>query len=242
MGEVICWVSGKGGTGKTTLCASVATCLAMQDCSVLCIDTDVGLRNLDIALGLSDRVCPPFTELLRGESALDEAVVHPKLPLLRFLTAPAREEAVDPAAFCALLEQARAQFDFILLDAPAGIGDGFRLASCFADRCVVVCNCDPASLRDAAHAAELLRSAQKCTNLLVNRVTLRRLKRLHLTIDDMMDTTVLPLLGLVPEDENAVLAAASGRLLPLFTDDGAGEASRRIARRLRGVSTALMRF
>lgn len=242
MGEIVSWVSGKGGTGKTTLCAGVAACLAMLERSVLCIDTDIGLRNLDIALGLSDRVCASFTELLRGDASFDAATVHPKLPQLHFLTAPARPEVVDPAAFAAMLESARKQFDFVLLDAPAGIGEGFRLAAENADRCVVVCNCDPASLRDAAHAAEILRAERKFANLLVNRVTARRLKRLRLTVDDMMDTTVLPLLGLVPEDERAVLAAAAGQLLSLAADDGAAEASLRIARRLCGISTPLMHF
>ena len=243
MGEVICWASGKGGTGKTTVCASVASCLAAQQARVLCIDTDIGLRNLDIALGMADQPAVAFTELLRGAYTLADAAVHPQLPLLRCLTAPVRDDPVEPGAFGVLLDAARREFDFVLLDAPAGIGEGFRLATHYADRCVVVCNCDPASLRDAAHTAGLLRlTGKEGLSLLVNRVTPRRLRRLRLTIDDMMDQTALPLLGLVPEDENAVFAAAAGQALLFATDTGAAEASLRIARRLRGVATPLMNF
>ena len=97
MGEVICWASGKGGTGKTTVCASVASCLAAQQARVLCIDTDIGLRNLDIALGMADQPAVAFTELLRGAYTLADAAVHPQLPLLRFLTAPVRDDRLGRA-------------------------------------------------------------------------------------------------------------------------------------------------
>ena len=157
MGQVMVVTSGKGGTGKTTLCAGLAAGLAQLDQQVLCIDADIGLRNLDLSLGMADAATVPFTEALGGGMPLSAAPRHPLLPRLALLTAPVRTAPVDAAAFRALLAQARESFDWILIDAPAGIGEGFRLSSAYADRALVVATADPASLRDAGRAAQLLR-------------------------------------------------------------------------------------
>lgn len=245
MGEIISVISGKGGTGKTTVCAAIATCLAADGKRVLCIDTDIGLRNLDIALGMSDLPIVAFTDVMHGHYSLDEATQHPKLPGLFLLTAPVREnqEIVDADAFGRMLEDVRKFFDFCLIDAPAGIGTGFRLATRFADRFLIVATPDPASMRDAGCAADLLQlDGKEDIQLVVNRAALRMFTRMELTVDDMMDEVGLPLIGLVPEDPDVTLAAADGTALIFATDGGAAEACLRISRRLRGVPMSLMKL
>ena len=136
MGELIGVLSGKGGTGKTSLCAGIATALAKDGCRVLCIDCDVGLRNLDIALGISDIGALSFLDICSGNYTFDQATVHPEYPSLHFLTAPVNchTDAIDPAEFSKMLTSARQKYQYIFLDAPAGIEAGFRLAAQFADR------------------------------------------------------------------------------------------------------------
>ena len=152
MGEIFAVVSGKGGTGKTSLCAAIASCLAAEGARVLCVDMDIGLRNLDIALGISELAAIPFTDLLRGNYTEENIPEHPKIPGLYLLTAPVTEtaESVDLSRYKEFLNGVRAGFDYCLIDAPAGVGAGFRLACTGADRILVVSGSDPASLRDAA--------------------------------------------------------------------------------------------
>ena len=245
MGEAICVISGKGGTGKTTVCAAVASCLAAEGKRVLCIDADVGLRNLDIALGMAELPVLAFTEVMQGNYALAEATPHPELHGLFLLTAPARggERNIDPAAFARLLREAKKDFDFCMIDSAAGIGDGFRLSTGAADLCILVSTPDPASMRDAACTADLLAlHGGKEARLVVNRVSPRMFSRMELTVDDIMDNVGLPLLGLVPEDPEVVLAAAQGTALIFAAEDGAAEACLRISRRLRGDYVPLMKL
>ncbi len=245
MGEVIAVLSGKGGTGKTTLCAAIATCLGAEGKKVLCIDADIGLRNLDIALGMAELPIVAFTDVLRGFYSLSDAAVHPKLESLHLFTAPVREsgERISPEEFGEFLEKVRQEYDFCLIDAPAGIGTGFRLASCHADRCLLVSTPDPASLRDAGCAADLLSlDGKEELHLVVNRVAPKMFSRMELTVDDIMDGVGLPLLGMVPEDRDVMLAAAEGSALIFATRGGAAEACLRISRRLRGVPTPLMKL
>ena len=236
MAEVIAVLSGKGGTGKTTLCAGIATALALEGKQVLCIDCDVGLRNLDIALGLTELGAISFLEVCRGDYSLDYAAVHPVYPNLRFLTAPVNCQAssIDRFQFARMLDLARTRFQYIFLDAPAGIEAGFQLAAGAADRVVLVSNADPASIRDAGRSAEELERMGKPARLIVNRLRKKIFKTVGLTVDDIMDGAGLPLLGIVPEDENVVFAAAFGQPLLGYTDKGAASACRRIAKRLQG--------
>ncbi len=245
MGEVISVISGKGGTGKTTVCAAVASCLAAEGQHVLCIDLDIGLRNLDIALGMAELPIVAFTDVLHGHYSLDNATQHPQLDALYLLTAPVREneELIDMNAFGRLLAQVREHFDFCLIDAPAGIGTTFRLATRYADRCLIVSTPDPASMRDAGCAADLLLlDGKEELHLVVNRVTPKLFTRMRLTVDDIMDGVGLPLLGLIPEDNRVLLSAASGSALIFEAHDGAAEACLRISRRLRSIPTPLMKF
>lgn len=247
MGQVIAVISGKGGTGKTSLTAGVASCLAAEGQKVLCIDCDMGLRNLDLSLGLADEATVAFTDVMGGLYTLEDAVTHPRIPGLDLLTAPVTKlpEDVDQEAFGRLLEEARTQYDWCLIDAPAGVGVGFQLATRYADELVVVAVADPASMRDAARAADLIElqdRRDRPMRLVVNRVSRRMYRKLRATVDDVMDGVGLPLLGIVPDDVSVTLAAAASEPLILYTSRGAAVACLHIARRLCGRRAALLRL
>lgn len=239
MGEVIAVLSGKGGTGKTSVCAGVAIALAESGEKVLCIDCDVGLRNLDISLGISDSGALSFLDVAQGGYELSCAAVHPQYATLSFLTAPMNcpVEKISPEAFGEMLHKARQMFDYIFLDAAAGVDAGFRLVAEFADRHVLVTGPGPAAVRDASRVGELLElMGKKEVRMIVNRVDKSVLSYLRVTIDDVMDTTGLPLLGVVLEDGNVVLAAACGMsLLRYHKRSPAVQAFKRIAKRIQGM-------
>lgn len=239
MGELIAVLSGKGGTGKTSICAGIAEGLALLGEKVLCIDCDVGLRNLDIALGMSQVGALSFLEVCSGEYALEAAAQHPVYPGISFLTAPVScpVDSIDPVAFSQMLEQARSRYSYVLLDAPAGIETGFQLAARFADRVLLVTGADPASIRDASRASDVLETmGKKNVRMIINRVSPKMIASMGVTVDDIMDQSGLPLMGLVPEDSNVILAAAFRQPLLGYGKKGAAAACRRIARRLQGQS------
>ena len=239
MGELVAVLSGKGGTGKTSVCAGLAQALALLGEKILCIDCDVGLRNLDIALGISQIGGVSFLDICRGDYDLDAATVHPVYPGISFLTAPVSSpiEDIDPVAFSQMLEKAREKFSYVLLDAPAGIEAGFRLAAQYADRVILVTSADPASIRDASRAGEMLElMGKKNIRLIVNRISRRLITGMSITVDDVMDHTGLPLLGIIPEDLNVTLAAAFSQPLQKYRPrSGAAQACRRIANRIQGL-------
>ena len=238
MGEIFAVLSGKGGTGKTSVCAGIATALAGEGKAVLCIDCDVGLRNLDISLGISDSSALSFLDVSEGGYPLPHAARHPDYPMLAFLTAPMNRpvENIDQSAFAAMLRSARGEFDYIFLDAPAGVDAGFRLVSAVADRFLLVTGSGPAAVRDAARVGELLELIGKLdVRLIVNRVDRELLSTVKVTIDDVMDNAGLPLGGIVPEDPHVTLAATFGQpLLKYAKRCSAAKAYRNIAKRIQG--------
>ena len=217
MATAIAVTSGKGGTGKTSLVGAVGSCLAALDYSTLCIDMDVGLRNLDLTLGLSDRVLMDFTDVLQGRCSLEKAVVeHPDIKGLFLLTAPVvLPEGISEEAMKSLLRYAGELYDYILLDAPAGLGPCFRLAVCGCDRAIVVSTTDASALRDAQRTVTELSHLVSQIHLVVNRVRKKLLRNMHATIDDAMDKAGLPLLGVVPEDDALPLSQNRGTALLL---------------------------
>ena len=231
MGELFAVVSGKGGTGKTSVCAGIATALAEDNKRVLCIDCDVGLRNLDISLGMSDSGNLSFLDVSEFGYDLASAPTHSLYPTLSFLTAPMNRSAgqIDRDAFLELLQQARARYDYIFLDAPAGVDSGFRLVSAAADRFLLVTGAGPAAVRDAARVGELLELQGKHqVRLVVNRVDKSMLSTVRITIDDVMA-------GVVLEDPHVTLAAAFELpLLQYAPRCDAARAYRRIAARIQG--------
>lgn len=238
MGEIIGVLSGKGGTGKTSVCAGVSVALAAAGIRVLCIDCDVGLRNLDISLGMSDSGALSFLEVSEGGYSLSQASRHPIYPTLSFLTAPMNRpvERIKTDAFAAMLREAREMFDYIFLDAPAGVDAGFRLVSAVSDRFLLVTGPGPAAVRDAARVGDLLELENKRdVRLIVNRVDKTMLSILKLTIDDVMDSAGLPLLGVVLEDPDVPLAAACSLPLLRYSKHApAVKAYKKIARRIQG--------
>ena len=243
MGTVITVTSGKGGTGKTTVTGGVASCLARLGKTVLCIDMDIGLRNLDISLGLSDRALMDFADVALGNCPLARAAVsHPDLPNLSLLTAPMRlPPHVTAGSIRALLRTARDRYDSIFIDCPAGLGTGFQLATCGADRALVVATNDASSLRDAQRAVEELYHLRQ-VHLVMNRIQPKLLRELRTTIDDAMDAAGLPLIGVIPEDRRVILAANMGRPLILEGRRGAANACLNIAKRIEGYRVPIMRI
>lgn len=246
MGQVIAVVSGKGGTGKTSFTANVGMALAQMGHPTLCLDCDVGLRNLDIALAMTDRAVMDFTDVMVGRCSLEEAAVrHPAQKNLYLLTAPSRTgaEEISREGFRGLFPEIRERFDYCLVDAPAGLGRGFQLALAGADRAVVVTTTESSSLRDAQRTVmELGGLGRGQVHLVVNRCRKKLLRSLHQTIDDAIDTAGLPLLGVIPEDETMPLYA--GRGVPLLTSSNnyAAKAYRNIARRIDGRRVSLMQI
>lgn len=243
MGTAIMVTSGKGGTGKTSLTAGVSSCLAALGHRVLCVDLDIGLRNLDIALGLDDRAVMDFTDVMELRCPLLTAVTeHPSIHGLFLLTAPLTLSYLDLDGFCQMMEDARDYFDYIFMDSPAGLGDGFQLAMAAADRAIVVSATDPAALRDAQRTVAELLPRVSDIHLVMNRVQPKLIRQLRTSIDHAMDTAGLPLLGIVPEDKEVVVAASQGVPLVLHSYKRAAVAYLNIAKRLLGFKVPLMKI
>ena len=242
MGAAIMITSGKGGTGKTSLTAGAASCLAALGHRVLCIDLDIGLRNLDLVLGLSDRAVMDFSDVMEYRcSLLSACVEQPEIKGLYLLTAPLSPDGLEAERFCQVVADAKDCFDFVFMDSPAGLGGGFQLALGAADRAIVVSAVDPAALRDAQRTVAELHALPQL-HLVMNRVQPKLIRKLRTSIDNAMDAAGLPLLGVVPEDPAVTLAAAASVPLVLTTYKGAAPAYLNIAKRILGQRVPLLRI
>ncbi|MEA4824267.1 MAG: AAA family ATPase [Clostridiaceae bacterium] len=217
--ECIVIASGKGGTGKTTVTAGVGAALAARGLSCLVIDADVGVRSLDLTLGMYDNALFDFTDVAENRAELSDAVAeHPARRGLFLLTAPLSPQGIAPDALRRVTDAAMHAgcYDFVLMDAPAGLGVDFRRAAYAADRAIVVSTPDIISLRSADRTAALLEEIGfDHYRLIVNRVRPKMIARNNTpNIDDAMDMAGLPLLGVVPEDETVLICGALGQLLP----------------------------
>ena len=232
MAEVIGFVSGKGGMGKSALCAEIAKNLAAAGKKVLCIDCQNVYGDLDAYLHLEPVPHLTYAEVCRGAFPLEKATTHPFLPKLSFLAAPAGRERVDAEAFASLLRQARLQFEYILLDDPQD-----EMA---ADRFCLVTAANPAAIRGARRKADALEIQGKTNvRLIVNFIDPKHMQVLDLNVDDVMDQVGLPLLGIVPYDWGITLACAQGKHPQSSKKTGAFAASERIASRIQGIYTAI---
>jgi septum site-determining protein MinD len=238
MGKVIVVASGKGGTGKTTSVGAISSCLAALGHKTLCLDCDAGLRNLDIIIGMTEYAVTDFIDVLEGRTDLTGACAeHPIIKNLFFLPAPAfrRPEDIDPEAMSELLEQIREEFEYCLLDAPAGIGPGFRLAAKNADMALIVATGDISSIRDGQRVAQELNALGiHEIRLIVNRGDPKSFRGLGATVDDMIDTIGARLLGIVEEDKAVYRASNTETPLVLYENKRAAMEFLRIARRLAG--------
>lgn len=245
MGTAIVITSGKGGTGKSSLTVGLASCLAAMGKRVLCLDMDIGLRNLDLSLGMSDIALMDVSDVLQGRCTLDRAAaVHPRLDKLALIPAPLTppDQPLSQKAMEQLVAEAKQRYDFCLIDCPAGIGSGFRLAVCAADRAIVVSTTDPVSIRAAQSAVSQLRRQRIPIHLAVNRITRQFLRRMNTNVDDAMDALGLPLIGIIPEDPKVTLAASQGQLLIMQSKNGAAKAYYHISKRLLGQRVPPMRI
>ena len=242
MGTAVMVTSGKGGTGKTSLTAGVASCLAALGRRVLCVDLDIGLRNLDLTLGMADRALMDFTDVMDYRCPLlTAAMEQPEIHGLYLLTAPHTSPGLDPKRFQAVISEACEYFDFVFMDSPAGLGEGFQLAMAAADRVIVVSSVDPAALRDAQRTVAELHTLTQL-HLVMNRIQPKLISKLRTSIDSAMDAAGLPLLGVVPEDPNVTMATAAGVPLILASCKGAAPAYLNISKRLMGQRVPLLRI
>jgi septum site-determining protein MinD len=238
--------SGKGGVGKTTLSANLGVALAMGGRRVVVIDADVGLRNLDMMLGLENRIVYDLVDVIEGRCRLRQALVHDKRLSELFLLPAAQtrdKSAVNPDDMVRICDQLSEQHDFILIDSPAGIEQGFRYAVAPADEVLVVTNPEVAAVRDADRVVGLIEAEEKGpARLIVNRVRADMVRRGEmLDISDVVELLAIDLIGVVPEEPDILVAANQGKPVA-FSPDGsmAGRAFHNIARRLQGEDVPFM--
>lgn len=243
MGTSMVVTSGKSGAGKTTVTCGVASALAELGNRVLCIDVDLGQRKLDAAMGLTDLTLMDFSDVIGHQCSLEAAVCrHPAMDGLYLLNAPGfiPSTQISEAAMHSLLLEAKALFDYVLINCPAGVGSGFYLAVYGADRALVVATAEEDSIRAARRTASSLKAYRIPIHLVVNRVGQRLLRRLHETVGDAMDAADFPLLGLIPEDARVPELCGRGELVIEHTYGGAAKAYRNISSRLTGRKVPLM--
>ncbi|MBP5306139.1 MAG: septum site-determining protein MinD [Lachnospiraceae bacterium] len=244
MGEVIVVTSGKGGVGKTTTTANVGTGLAMLGKKVVLIDTDIGLRNLDVVMGLENRIVYNLVDVIEGNCRIKQALIkdkrYPNLYLLP--SAQTRDkDAVTPDQMKMLAEQLKEEFDYILLDCPAGIEQGFKNAIAGADRALVVTTPEVSAIRDADRIIGLLEANEmKQTHIIVNRLRMDMVKRGDMmSSDDVVEILAVDLIGVVPDDESIVVATNQGEPL-VGSDSLAGKAYMNICKRILGEEVPLL--
>lgn len=211
MGEVIALLSGTGGMGKSCLTAGLALRLAASGKKVLCVDCRPGFGTLDLYFGMESMDVLSYIDICRGDYPLSRAAVHPHCPTLRFLSAPVRRDAPSHG-FADMIRAAAAEFDYVLLNAPAGLEEMSLLCAQSAHRCITLCSMDPASIRTASRVADALQLMGKADHrLVVSRLDTAAMRAMKLTVDDIMDRVGLPLLGLVPEDIQLLQLTAAGK-------------------------------
>ncbi|MEN6480768.1 MAG: septum site-determining protein MinD [Anaerolineaceae bacterium] len=237
--RIITITSGKGGVGKTTTTANLAVALASLGKKVVCIDGDIGLRNLDVILGLENRIVYDLVDIIEGRCRLKQAMIRDKrLPELFLIPAAQTRDksAISPSDMVRLCDELRNEVDWILIDSPAGIERGFRNAIAPADQILVVTNPEVSAVRDADRIIGLIEAEEKGpAKLILNRVNPSLVKRGDmLNADDVLELLAIELIGVIPEDENVVISANRGQPIAMDGKSKAATAFRNIARRLNG--------
>ena len=239
MCEVIVITSGKGGVGKTTTTANLGGGLAALGKKVVMIDTDIGLRNLDVVMGLENRIVYNLVDVVEGNCRVKQALIRDKrYPGLYLLpSAQTRDEtAVNEPQMLKLIESLKPLFDYILLDCPAGIEQGFQNAIAGADRAIVVTTPEVSAIRDADRIIGLLESNQlKKIDLIINRIRMDMVKRGDMmSVDDVTEILSVPLIGALPDDEQVVIGTNQGEPV-VGLDSKAGKAYLNICKRIMGI-------
>lgn len=244
MSEIIVVTSGKGGVGKTTSTANIGAGLARMNKKVVLVDTDIGLRNLDVVMGLENRIIYNLVDVIEGTCRLKQALIRDKhYPGLYLLpSAQTRDKsAVMPEQMIKLADGLKDIFDYVILDCPAGIEQGFKNAIAAAGRAIVVTTPEVSSIRDADRIIGLLEHAGiKIIDLVVNRIRMDMVKRGEMmSVEDVLDILAVNLLGAIPDDESIVIAANHGEPV-IGSDSLSGQAYMNIARRIAGETVPLL--
>jgi septum site-determining protein MinD len=244
-GKVVTVTSGKGGVGKTTATANLGAALASEGDKVVCLDADIGLRNLDVVLGLENRIVYDLVDVVEGRCRLRQALIRDKrLPDLFLIPAAQTRDksAVSPSDMVRLCDDLRQEFDWILIDSPAGIERGFRNAIAPADMILVITNPEVSAVRDADRIIGLIEAEEKGpARLVINRIKPEMVRKGDmLSAEDVLELLAVELLGLIPEDENVITSTNRGMPIALNGKSRAGQAFRNIARRLRGEEVPFM--
>jgi len=238
-GKVVTVTSGKGGVGKTTATANIGAALALNGKKVVCVDADIGLRNLDVVLGLENRIVYDLVDVVEGRCRLRQAMIRDKHLGELYLIPAAQtrdKSAVSPSDMVRLCDELRPDYDWIMIDSPAGIERGFRNAIAPADIVLVITNPEVSAVRDADRIIGLIEAEEKGpARLVINRIKPEMVKRGDmLSADDVLELLAVELIGLIPEDEHVIMSTNQGSPIALNGKSKAGEAFRNIARRLDG--------
>lgn len=239
MGEVIVITSGKGGVGKTTTTANLGSALALNGKKVALVDTDIGLRNLDVVMGLENRIVYDIVDVIEEKCKLRQALIKDKRFNQLFLLPAAQtrdKSAISEQQMLDLTLKLKENFDFVLIDCPAGIEQGFKNAIVGADRALVITNAEIASIRDADRIIGLLEAAEiKNPELIINRLRPNMVKRGEMMdVDDIVDLLSIDLIGVIPDDEFIITQTNKGEPAVSNRKAPAGKAYLEIARRILG--------
>ncbi|TDA70054.1 MAG: septum site-determining protein MinD [Clostridia bacterium] len=245
MGEVIVITSGKGGVGKTTTTANLGTAMALMGHKVVLVDTDIGLRNLDVVMGLENRIVYDLVDVVHGRCRLKQALIKDKrFDDLYLLPAAQTKDktAVTPPQMAELCQELATEHEFVLIDCPAGIEQGFKNAIAGAEKAVVVTTPEVAAVRDADRVIGLLEAAEVSNpGIIINRLRSQMVKKGDMMdMEDIMDILAVEVMGVVPEDEYIIVSTNRGEPAVLDRNSRAGQAFYRIARRLAGESVPMV--
>ncbi|MBF4694870.1 septum site-determining protein MinD [Fusibacter ferrireducens] len=247
MGEAIVITSGKGGVGKTTTTANIGAALALEGKKVCVIDADIGLRNLDIVLGLENRIVYDIVDVVTGVCRAKQALIKDKrFENLCLLPAAQTKDknAVNPVQMKELIDDLKKTFDFVIVDCPAGIEQGFKNAIAGADRAIVVTTPEVSAVRDADRIIGLLEAAEvHDPRLIVNRLRVDMVKRGEMmNVEDIEDILAIDLIGVVPDDEEVVMSTNRGEPAVCKDNSISGTAFRNIAKRIIGDEVPFLQF
>lgn len=240
MSEVIVVTSGKGGVGKTTTSANIGSGLALSGKKVVLVDADIGLRNLDVVLGLENRIVYNIVDAVEGNCRVSQALIRDKKNQNLYLLPAAQtrdKDAVNTEQMKKLTDELRTEFDYIIIDSPAGIEQGFKNSIAAADRALIVTTPEISAIRDADRIIGLLEANDiKNNRLIVNRLRSDMVKRGEMmSVDDVIEILAIELIGVVPDDENVVISTNTGDPIVLkFENSLAGRAYLNIAKRIMG--------
>ncbi|ADO77367.1 septum site-determining protein MinD [Halanaerobium praevalens] len=246
-GKTIVITSGKGGVGKTTSSANIGTALAMQKKKVCLIDADIGLRNLDVVMGLENRIVYDIVDVVENNCRLEQAMIRDKRydGLYLLPAAQTRDKtAVNPAQMEELITELKKEMDYIIVDSPAGIEQGFKNAIAGADKAIIVTTPEISAVRDADRIIGLLEAeGVRDPEVIINRIRADMVDRGDMMgIDDMIEILAINLIGIVPEDEGIVVSTNKGEPIVINDNAQAGKAYRNIARRIMGEDLPMMKL